>query len=256
MRRQDPRACPAVYHAEFLAGNQLVKINPKFESQQPLRFVSGTFGPFKPHRPAVVPLWLALDLKRRNLCDVYPPDWLTTTQLQRYLDLERTENSEFVPLPYHFLEIGKMLADAYPDYLKGSEEVSDEVRSLLLAIDIHRDEKVRQGLQALKTYVPGIKLANLISMEVHTLRPILAALFDTLRFLGHPGDPLDQPRAADPSQPSSAELPDSGPTGALSQTTRPAESPAGGGVADSPIPDTLPAVLAPTKKRRTLRDPI
>lgn len=43
---------------------------------------SGTFGPFKPHRPAVVPLWLALDLKRRNLCDVYPPDWLTTAQLQ------------------------------------------------------------------------------------------------------------------------------------------------------------------------------
>lgn len=43
---------------------------------------SGTFGPFKPSREAVVPLWLALDLKKRGMCEIYPPDWLQTAELQ------------------------------------------------------------------------------------------------------------------------------------------------------------------------------
>eukprot|EP00668_Euglena_longa_P011785 GGOE01014202.1.p1 GENE.GGOE01014202.1~~GGOE01014202.1.p1 ORF type:complete len:257 (+),score=81.43 GGOE01014202.1:50-820(+) len=256
MRRYDPQHCPPVYHSEFLAGSQLVKINPKFELQQPLQFISGTFGPFKPSREAVVPLWLALDLKKRGMCEIYPPDWLQTAQLQKFLDMEKDNHNDFVPLPYHFLEIGKMLVDANPDYLRGNEELCDEIRALLRDIDTHREEKVRQGLRTLQSYVSGIKLANLTSIEVHSVRPILASLFDKLRFLElRPEAPLP-PMSAEPdqSQSSAPGLADSSPHGA-SPTISPAQ-PAAAETPDSATAEDGPLRIAPTKKRRTLRDSI
>lgn len=37
----------------------------------------GIWGPFKPPSKSKVPLWLALDLKRRKRCSIVTPDWLS-----------------------------------------------------------------------------------------------------------------------------------------------------------------------------------
>jgi hypothetical protein len=35
------------------------------------------YGPFKPNFPTEVPLWLAIDLKRKKRCKIQPPAWLS-----------------------------------------------------------------------------------------------------------------------------------------------------------------------------------
>jgi GINS complex subunit 2 len=256
-QRYDPQYCPPIYQSEFLASNQLVKINPKFELLKPLQFVSGTYGPFKPSREAVVPLWLALDLKKRGMCEIYPPDWLESSQLQSKLEKEKEELGDFVPLPFHFMEIGKMLVDVNTDYLKGNEQLCDEIRALLRDIDTQREEKIRQGLRSLRQYTSGIKLANLTSLEVHTTRPILSSLFDNLRFLSTkpedgavlPPTPLDDSEATQAGAEGSSSL-----TPAATQSLVQSADELSSLPQDSAVDTSSPIRVAPPKRRRTLRD--
>jgi hypothetical protein len=39
--------------------------------------LQGVYGPFQPPAKAVVPLWLALSLKRKRKCRIIGPEWLT-----------------------------------------------------------------------------------------------------------------------------------------------------------------------------------
>ena len=40
------------------------------------RLRQAEYGPFKPNFPCNVPLWLAIDLKRKKRCKIQPPPWL------------------------------------------------------------------------------------------------------------------------------------------------------------------------------------
>jgi len=48
-----------------------------------LRLLSGNFGPFVPQQAVEVPLWLATSLRKRNLCSIVPPAWLSAEALKR-----------------------------------------------------------------------------------------------------------------------------------------------------------------------------
>jgi GINS complex subunit 2 len=270
--------------AEFAASGTLVKINPKFELKEPLHFINGKFGPFRPSREAEVPLWLALDLKRRGMCEIYPPDWLDASYLKQKRDQENDMKNEFGRLPFHYLEVGKLLLNSSTDYLGKNEAQCDEIRMLLRDIDTRREEKIREGLPTVKSYVPGIKLNNLTAIEIHSTRPILSALFDTLRFLSiRPAeDSQDMTTqqtqitfATDSQQMSQADIiPSSSnvigdtstsfddtplslsvpPQTVLLSSQSAAQTAAiPSSVVPSP-PPTAQQVIAPTKKRRTLRD--
>jgi GINS complex subunit 2 len=103
--------------------------------------VQGDFGPFFPQIPARVPLWLAVALKKRSKCTIRTPDWMTVGQcflvacppfipaqaytaisicclllflldrLTQVLEAERESPREFQPLPFHYIEISKLLFD-------------------------------------------------------------------------------------------------------------------------------------------------
>jgi len=93
---------------EFMAEDEIVTIVPNFQMEH-LHFISvrggsaacaasgrpaadgapaglpcahvrpqGSYGPFRPQRPATVPLWLAVTLKKRAKCKIQPPDFLRT----------------------------------------------------------------------------------------------------------------------------------------------------------------------------------
>jgi GINS complex subunit 2 len=104
--------------------------------------VQGDFGPFFPQIPTKVPLWLAVALKKRSKCTIRTPDWMTVGQclrasllfafipaqaytaisiyclllflldrLTQVLEAERESPREFQPLPFHYIEISKLLFD-------------------------------------------------------------------------------------------------------------------------------------------------
>jgi len=92
---------------EFMAEDEIVTIVPNFQMEH-LHFISvragarrvwtiadprltvrpsichastsaqGSYGPFRPQRPATVPLWLAVTLKKRAKCKIQPPEFLRT----------------------------------------------------------------------------------------------------------------------------------------------------------------------------------
>ena len=62
---------------EFMAENELVRIEPKFTHAEPVNFIMGDFGPFSPGVPVLVPLWFAVRLRQDSLCRIIPPAWLS-----------------------------------------------------------------------------------------------------------------------------------------------------------------------------------
>ncbi|KAH8933395.1 hypothetical protein BDL97_18G028700 [Sphagnum fallax] len=80
---------------------------------QPFFTSEGDFGPFYPQIPVKVPLWLGIAMKKRSKCRIQPPDWMSVERLAQVLDDEREAPREFQPLPFHYVEISRLLLDKY-----------------------------------------------------------------------------------------------------------------------------------------------
>ena len=52
--------------SEFMAQNQLICVIPKFKNDK-ITLICGDFGPFKPQKPVDVPIWLALQFKKKGM---------------------------------------------------------------------------------------------------------------------------------------------------------------------------------------------
>ena len=94
---------------EFFAEDVLIEIIPAFRGDK-FSFVSGTFGPFKPGKPIIVPLWLAVYLKQRKKCAVQLPLWMDLAFLKKVRDEERELQERFSDsLPHRFFENAHLL---------------------------------------------------------------------------------------------------------------------------------------------------
>jgi GINS complex subunit 2 len=92
---------------EFLAEQTLITIIPNVD-QPKFAFISGTFGPLTGGFPAVVPLWLAITLRKRGKCTVQIPEWMTVAALEARVTTERTQGT-LSDLPFHYMEIAQLL---------------------------------------------------------------------------------------------------------------------------------------------------
>ena len=100
---------------EFFAENELVHIVPTFNSAA-LHFASGQYGPFRAARPASVPLWLAVYMKKLNQCRVQIPAWLDYEYLGKVkVEEEEAVNTFSDALPYYYYEISFSLFTNCPD---------------------------------------------------------------------------------------------------------------------------------------------
>ncbi len=52
--------------------------------------IKGEFGPFRPNKPILVPLWLALYFKNRNKCRIMPPEFLIYENIYNYVQNEKS----------------------------------------------------------------------------------------------------------------------------------------------------------------------
>ncbi|KAF6986148.1 hypothetical protein CFC21_003932 [Triticum aestivum] len=153
---------------EFVAEDEIVEIVPNIRMEA-LNMICGDFGPFFPQIPSKVPLWLAVALKRRGKCTIRAPEWMTVERLTQVLDAERESPREFQPLPFHYIEISKLLFDHSRD------DITDAylVRSLIEDIRDVRFHKVETGLETISGRTHAVKLKNLSAMEVNIVRPFM-----------------------------------------------------------------------------------
>lgn len=75
-----------------------------------VRLLSGVYGPLRPPTQARLPLWLALNLKKRKRCSIICPDWMQLENLKK-LHREETMNEAFAAVPLHYVSISKVLLE-------------------------------------------------------------------------------------------------------------------------------------------------
>ncbi|OMH84016.1 DNA replication complex GINS protein PSF2 [Zancudomyces culisetae] len=63
---------------------------PLFNKEK-LELITGTIGPFNPLKQIEVPLWLAIQLKKLDLCRFVIPQWLTAENLEHIYIAEKTQ---------------------------------------------------------------------------------------------------------------------------------------------------------------------
>jgi GINS complex subunit 2 len=114
---------------EFFAEFEYIEILPKF-SMEEIDLVEGTVGPFESNVLVKVPLWMGCTLRKKGVCKIIQPKWLTVEKLKEILQEEKLEQrqQDFSSLPFYFLEIGLILLK-YSN-LNGSDfEKSENIKS-------------------------------------------------------------------------------------------------------------------------------
>ncbi|KAJ0633672.1 putative DNA replication complex GINS protein Psf2 [Helianthus annuus] len=153
--QSDPRGSAfSAAELEFLAEDEMIEIVPNLRIK-PLSLICGDFGPFQPQIPTQVPIWLAVALKKRGKCTIRPPDWMSVEKLTQVLEAERDSASSFEALPFHYVEISRLLFDHARDDIP---EVY-MVKSLIEDIKDVRFHKIGTGLEKLssRTYAMKVK---------------------------------------------------------------------------------------------------
>eukprot|EP00850_Spirogloea_muscicola_P006429 SM000030S11438 [mRNA] locus=s30:723855:725777:+ [translate_table: standard] len=164
---------------EFQAENELISIVPNFQMDA-LYLLGGEYGPFRPQMPLQVPLWVAVALLKRQKCIIQAPEWMTLDNLKRIVQEERNSPREFQPLPFHYIEITKLLI---------SNSLCDiqnkyEVETLLNDIKDVRFNKIETGLSQLDGRRHAVKLANVSAMEVNIIRAFALEALKTFDKIG------------------------------------------------------------------------
>jgi hypothetical protein len=71
--------------AEFVATSSVeISVVPLMKIDK-VRLLSGVYGPLRPPTQARLPLWLALNLKKRKRCSIICPDWMQLGEHHRDL---------------------------------------------------------------------------------------------------------------------------------------------------------------------------
>ncbi|KAL0207785.1 hypothetical protein P9112_012413 [Eukaryota sp. TZLM1-RC] len=158
----------------FVSGSVLVEIIPEFDTELPLYFLSGEFGPFVANQPVKVPLWAAQVLAKTRFAHMVPPHWLTNEGLASILEEERSQSS-YVPLPHeNFWEISYVALSLIP-----TEQLPDgaSLRHKLNEILLIRQKKTRFGMQDLEGSAPGFAFPGLSRFELICIRSFLTEGF-------------------------------------------------------------------------------
>ncbi|EGC33875.1 hypothetical protein DICPUDRAFT_10903, partial [Dictyostelium purpureum] len=161
---------------EFLAEDTIITIVPNFKMES-LIFVSGEYGPFERSLPVKVPLWLAVSLKKKKMCNIETPKWMSFEYLEQQYIQENKVTEGFVGLPDYFIEISTILLKLCPDIKN-----ADKIRSLIQDILIRRQNKLNSSLKILKNNEPisTLEFINFSIMEINRVRPFFVSGINNL----------------------------------------------------------------------------
>ena len=126
--------------SEFFAEETLITISPNF-SHPKFLFTSGSFGPLEAGDPCVVPLWLAITLRKRGKCIIVIPEWMSVASLEQNI-LNEKKDEHFEPLQFHYKEISQLLLN----YARDDVREPDRVSALLQDIENIRMDRAKMGM--------------------------------------------------------------------------------------------------------------
>lgn len=147
-----------------------------------------------PNQELNVPLWLAIELRNRNQCQIKVPPWMTLQNLTAVIKAERTDMSTFQPLPFRYVEVRDANAFGRPLFYvpatatnmihpcqvakllltHAKEDIGSnyfKLRDLITSIQCLRMNKIIQGIQEVQGPVT-ITLRNLSAFECNQVRHI------------------------------------------------------------------------------------
>lgn len=123
-----------------------------------------------------VPIWVALILKSQGKCNIVPPKWLELGYLKEKYDEEIKNPFKFSDLPWHWIEISKMLLSKAADDLS---DPSHQLRSIIQDLKEIRLVKSKKGFTELNE--SNIALTGLSLLEINEIRPFVLGVMNKLR---------------------------------------------------------------------------
>ena len=152
---------------EFFSENEIVQIIPNFK-EDIFEFISGRFGPFRPSKPASVPLWFAIYLKKRNKCTIQMPRWLDYTYLTKVkIEEKQTETHLSQDLPYYYYEIASLLFTQCPEEFNVNGHNVQKVKSVIEDIYEIRKGKMQQIMKDVSMETPAKYVGFCGSVEIN-----------------------------------------------------------------------------------------
>lgn len=185
----------------FLAMDSTIDIVPSFNDKSPFEDLisRNSIGPFYAGVSTTVPLWIALYLRKRNLCRLIVPAWMSLENLKRVLEAEVADKdkfSDYTVLPFRYKEISRSIFQACgvvrSQAHASSEEIphAEQIRVLLEDISTTRMNKIRSNIHRFSTGELRdtepliIDVTGIGSAEINAIKPFLENAFrDHLRLI-------------------------------------------------------------------------
>uniref|UniRef100_A0A914Z1Z1 DNA replication complex GINS protein PSF2 n=1 Tax=Panagrolaimus superbus TaxID=310955 RepID=A0A914Z1Z1_9BILA len=148
----------------FLAEDLLIKIMPRIHLD--VEKIDGLYLNFEPRVPTEVPVWVAMFLKKKQICTVIPPTWLTVEDLNTISQAE-ADSPSFTEIPERFFELSHILITQCQDDLENLEQL----RTLVKDIWDKRSSKLRTStMEFLETSEGGhVNMNKITQFEIaHT----------------------------------------------------------------------------------------
>nr|UXY87703.1 DNA replication complex gins protein psf2 [Cryptomonas curvata] len=160
-----------IMRMEFLA--EEVKINVKFLKDFPdLALLTSKLRHIKKNTIKKIDVWIALSLKYLRFIKILKPRWLETDWLKKKIRKEK-EAENLQKIPYNYIEL------TFIFYKKAKEifDHPDEIINLVEILFQIRLSKIWKGLKNIEKNVKLIKLHNVASIELYSLKNIISFLF-------------------------------------------------------------------------------
>lgn len=190
----------------FLASDEPISIVPIFNYNTKISeflLTQRNVGPLVAGEATAVPLWLGLYLRKRNLCRIVPPHWLSVQHLKRVLAHERNPNEDQFSqdLPFRYMEISRSILQTIGAGRSaahasgggggglGNEEIPqvEIIRVLLEDISGVRMDKIRRNVHNISADVMGssmerpmpvVDVTGIGSAELAAVKPFLERAFE------------------------------------------------------------------------------
>eukprot|EP00775_Hariotina_reticulata_P002955 gene2955-3240_t len=153
---------------EFFAEEEYIQVAPNCSVPGGyIEGILGRYGPIQPNVAVEVPIWLALQLHKRNKARILPPAWLDSQYLDNAIEQERNSSDSFSSQPFYYMEQACLLLqhakDAFPkdEYFK--------IRDKLATLVNVRRHKMEEGLQQISS-TATVRVNGLGSYELNLIR--------------------------------------------------------------------------------------